>query len=153
MLLSNILNYSILLVYSIPIALSLIDNRFIVVALGVIFINTLNQILKYSLGTRHSIFERPVEACDCSLIINGGPCGKRPGFPSGHVATVAGFCVLLVAKFNLGWIWLPFLFAYTGAMAWARVTQRCHTEFQVAAGILSGSIFAILWLYLFPMYK
>lgn len=146
MTLSHIINLSILFVYAIPIALSLVDARFLWIALGVIFVNSINQVLKYALHTHLPIFKRPLTACDCSLIIHGGPCGARPGFPSGHVATVAGFCVLLMAMFNLSYMWIPLFVTYTASMAWARVAHGCHTEYQVAAGMLSGSVLALLWL-------
>lgn len=143
---SHLINLTILVVYALPWALSLIDLRFLIVAIGVIFVNAANQALKYSLGTRHAIFKRPSDACDCSLIVHGGDCGSRPGFPSGHVATVAGLCVLLAATFGLSYGWIPLFVLYTAAMAWARVAHGCHTHYQVAAGMLSGAAFALFFI-------
>ena len=47
----------------------------------------LNETVKHALiGTQSP---RPANAADCNVWVNDGPCGGKPGMPSGHSAQVS----------------------------------------------------------------
>ena len=78
---------------------------------------------------------RPVGATGCGPFCNGGVASGEPGFPSGHVAVVSAF----VAGGGVSsWVGIPWIVV----MAWARISKRCHSLAQVAAGGLFGAAVA-----------
>lgn len=92
-------------------------------------------------GVRSGLLVRPVEARGCDAFCVAGASGGAPGFPSGHMTTVAMVVAgawlglksdglrLLVVLLGVPWI---------AAMAWARWAKRCHTVLQIMAGALWG---------------
>lgn len=67
------------------------------------------------------------------------PNGGTGGFPSGHATHAFAMAFLLTLFFpRLAWLW----YAAAAAISWSRVETDWHTGFQVAAGILLGSMIA-----------
>lgn len=67
------------------------------------------------------------------------PNGGTGGFPSGHATHAFAMAFLLTLFFpRLAWLW----YAAAAAISWSRVETGWHTGFQVAAGILLGSMIA-----------
>ena len=85
---------------------------------------------------------RPEGAKDCNSFCSGGSVEGKPGFPSGHVATVTLF-VLLMGLYTQSYYWLLGFF-WIGAMAWSRYEKRCHSVEQVAGGALVGLLGAMI---------
>jgi membrane-associated phospholipid phosphatase len=80
---------------------------------------------------------RPAGARGCDLWCVGGPAGGAPGFPSGHMATVALLVSALWFRLRapvILWIGVPWI----GAMAWSRWAKRCHSVLQIVAGSALG---------------
>jgi len=86
-----------------------------------------------------SIFKRPDEAIDCSILNDGGPAGDRGGFPSGHVATTSFFVNMYYFnnnKYNYKTFFKYNLFPII--MGLARYMKNCHNIYQIVAGYLLG---------------
>ncbi|HWR29889.1 MAG TPA: phosphatase PAP2 family protein [Negativicutes bacterium] len=76
------------------------------------------------------------------------PSGGFGGFPSGHAAATFSLAFLLSLYYpRLWWAW------YTAAalVTWSRVQTNAHTELQVAAGMLFGTVVA--WGFAKAMWK
>lgn len=105
---------------------------------GVVATNVAVAGLKEVFGSA-GFFGRPAAASACDLLCRGGSVGGVPGFPSGHVATVA--TVVSAAWFHWGdlrilWIGIPWLLA----MAWSRWAKSCHNWQQIVAGTVVGGV-------------
>ena len=95
--------------------------------------------LAFYVAADSTAFRRPAGARDCDLFCVAGPAASAPGFPSGHVATIAFFVtavwlwqgrpLTLVAV--LGGLWIL-------AMGWARWAKSCHTLLQIVSGAVVG---------------
>ena len=81
---------------------------------------------------------RPEGASDCSALCDGGLVEGKPGFPSGHVATVTLF-VLLMGAYTQSYYWLVGLL-WIAAMGWSRYEKRCHSVEQIVGGVLTGTV-------------
>ena len=85
---------------------------------------------------------RPAGARDCDALCNGGPSEGRPGFPSGHMTTVA-ICVAglwLHGRDPLVlWLGVPWI----AVMAWARWAKKCHNWQQIVGGVVLGAALAV----------
>ena len=67
------------------------------------------------------------------------PSGGYEGFPSGHAsATFSLAFVLSIYYPRLWWIW----YCIAGLVTWSRIQTNAHTELQIAAGMLFGSMVA-----------
>ncbi len=82
-------------------------------------------------------FGRPASALGCDLMCVGGAAGKEPGFPSGHMTTIA--MAVSGIWYHTGspvvlWIGVPWIFA----MGWARWAKSCHNWQQILAGSAFG---------------
>ena len=67
------------------------------------------------------------------------PSGGYGGFPSGHSAATFSLAFLLSLYYpRLWWAW------YTAAalVTWSRVQTNAHTELQIAAGMIFGTLVA-----------
>jgi membrane-associated phospholipid phosphatase len=94
-------------------------------------------------GVRSGWLVRPAGARGCDAFCVAGASGGAPGFPSGHMTTVATVVAgawlglreksdgtrLLVVLLGVPWI---------AAMAWARWAKKCHSVLQILAGVLWG---------------
>jgi hypothetical protein len=97
----------------------------------------------HGVDVRGSWLVRPAGAHGCDAFCAAGASGGAPGFPSGHMTTVATVVAgawlglreksdgtrLLVVLLGVPWI---------AAMAWARWAKRCHTVPQILAGVIWG---------------
>ena len=90
----------------------------------------------------HDWTARPAGAWGCDAFCMNGSVAGRPGFPSGHMATVTMFVATLWLRFGderILWVGFPWI----AAMAWARWAKRCHNLPQIAGGIVTGVLGAI----------
>jgi membrane-associated phospholipid phosphatase len=68
------------------------------------------------------------------------PNGGAGGFPSGHATHAFGMAFLLSFYFpRFSWIW----YSCAAAISWSRVETDWHTGFQVAAGIVLGTVLVL----------
>lgn len=74
------------------------------------------------------------------------PSGGYEGFPSGHASATFSLAFVLSLYYpRMWWIW----YSIAGLITWSRVQTNAHTELQITAGMLFGSIVAYsfaLWL-------
>lgn len=74
------------------------------------------------------------------------PSGGYEGFPSGHASATFSLAFVLSLYYpRLWWIW----YSIAGLITWSRVQTNAHTELQIAAGMIFGSLVAYsfaLWL-------
>ncbi len=89
------------------------------------------------------ISPRPQGAKDCNLLCNDGNQYGKPGMPSSHSAAAAFFTVYYF-NYTDNTIIKIFLVLYTMIVALSRYLKRCHTIYQIGAGLLFGSISAII---------
>ena len=69
------------------------------------------------------------------------PSGGYEGFPSGHAsATFSLAYVLSVYYPRFWWLW----YSVAALVTWSRIQTNAHTELQIAAGMLLGSLVAYL---------
>ena len=74
------------------------------------------------------------------------PSGGYGGFPSGHASATFSLAFLLSIYYPRLWtVW----YVAAGLVTWSRVQTNAHTELQIAAGMIFGSILAyicVIWL-------
>jgi hypothetical protein len=101
--------------------------------------------------------KRPDGAKNCNCRNTGGDVSGKPGFPSGHVATV---CFLLVSIFVhvihnnshpiLISIWGLYAMIQIFFVALSRIKKNCHTRLQTVAGgfigLSCGALYSIYML-------
>lgn len=129
----------------------------LIYVIGLLVSSIVPQLIKkipWAESTYH-ITMRPNGAKDTNYLSNNGLCANNtPGFPSGHMSTTSYFCIynilfiinqtklfnklqkILLICTNLIIIFL---------MGWARIYKKCHTFIQVCAGIILGTIIAIIF--------
>ena len=114
----------------------------------------LAHLLIFAIAWRYRSW-RPVKLdVGVTLIVNSGlqlaknfliaeiavrPSGGYGGFPSGHSAATFSLAFLLSLYYpRLWWAW------YTAAalVTWSRVQTNAHTELQIAAGLVLGTLIA-----------
>ena len=114
----------------------------------------LAHLLIFAIAWRYRSW-RPVQLdVGVTLIVNSGlqlaknfliaeiairPSGGYGGFPSGHSAATFSLAFLLSLYYpRLWWAW------YTAAalVTWSRVQTNAHTELQIAAGMIFGTLVA-----------
>ena len=67
------------------------------------------------------------------------PSGGYEGFPSGHASATFSLAFVLSLYYpRLWWLW----YSVAGLVTWSRVQTNAHTELQIAAGMLLGTIVA-----------
>jgi len=132
---------SLTLLIPIPLAISLFfytqDPVYLFIGLACILISAYVERIKPYFDS-----PRPEGAKDCNAFCGGGSVEGKPGFPSGHVATVTLF-VLLLGAYTQSYYWL-LGFVWIAAMAWSRYEKDCHTVEQVAGGALVGLLGAMI---------
>ena len=86
---------------------------------------------------------RPIGAKNCNLLSNNGLYPKNsPGFPSGHMGTMAFYLTYIyLIKKKFSTIDLLILLS----IAWSRYYKGCHTILQIICGAGFGSIMAYIW--------
>lgn len=67
------------------------------------------------------------------------PSGGYEGFPSGHASATFSLAFVLSLYYpRLWWCW----YTIAGLVTWSRIQTNAHTELQIAAGMLFGTIVA-----------
>ncbi len=65
------------------------------------------------------------------------PSGGYEGFPSGHASATFSLAFVLSLYYpRLWWIW----YSVAGLVTWSRIQTNAHTELQITAGMLFGTI-------------
>jgi membrane-associated phospholipid phosphatase len=67
------------------------------------------------------------------------PSGGYEGFPSGHAS--ATFSLAFVLSLYYPRLW-PVWYAFAALVTWSRIQTNAHTELQIIAGMLLGSLLA-----------
>jgi undecaprenyl-diphosphatase len=137
--LADAISISLVATYIIPLILTYYDPDYFIVFVAVIFTWLSVEAIK---PLFHS--PRPPHAIRCDRWCVGGPVGGTPGFPSGHMASVAVLMTLLywilpnLSKYILfgGLLWILL-------MGWSRLEKKCHTLTQVVGGTAYGILVAI----------
>jgi len=135
---ADAISLTLVLTYIIPIVLTCYDTKYFIIFIAVIVTWLSTEAIK-------PIFKspRPALATKCDRWCMKGPVGGQPGFPSGHMASVAVLVALLYVFFPSmytligGGIWL-------GAMAWSRYVKHCHTPTQILGGTAYGLLIAFI---------
>ena len=67
------------------------------------------------------------------------PSGGYEGFPSGHASATFSLAFVLSLYYpRLWWLW----YSVAGLVTWSRIQTNAHTELQITAGMLFGTIVA-----------
>lgn len=121
-------------------------------AIGMVYIVGLASSIK-SFTSSHSdrsIFFRPQGAKGCDVMNRRGDSSFAPGFPSGHMATIAFFAVFALLA---GYVardsvrsYIIIMSIVCLCMANARLSKKCHNTSQVTCGIVIGSLMGYAWL-------
>jgi membrane-associated phospholipid phosphatase len=132
------ISLSLLLVYIIPIGLMFYDIKHYVMLLAVLFVASTTEFMKPFIPS-----PRPKGAKDCNLFCEGGAVGGQPGFPSGHMGSLAVFVGLLYDAFPSPAVFLGSLL-WLVLMAYSRYAKHCHTFTQIVAGTCYGLAVALV---------
>ena len=130
------ISLTLLLTYLIPIVLTCYNTKYFVLFVALVFVWLSVEAIKPFVPSA-----RPPGATKCDRWCLKGPVGGQPGFPSGHMASIAVLVALLYYHFPSpllligGLVWLI-------AMAYSRYVKQCHTPFQIAAGAVYGLLSA-----------
>lgn len=106
----------------------------------------------------YKLTTRPLGSKNCDLLSRNGPSKKNtPGFPSGHMNTVALFAVFMISskyyvsqeKDLFKFISKNFLFllaniGIVALTAFARYYKKCHSILQIVCGTLLGCVLGYL---------
>ena len=69
------------------------------------------------------------------------PSGGYEGFPSGHASATFSLAFVLSLYYpRLWWLW----YSVAGLVTWSRIQTNAHTELQITAGMLFGTIVAYI---------
>lgn len=117
----------------------LLDGK-VALTIGMIITMTIEKNTKRLTQTWYpSIFKRPDDAKDCSILNDGGPAGTRGGFPSGHMAITSFFSNTLYFRQEKRDNKTFLLYSIPSIlMAIARYMKSCHNMAQIIAGYLLG---------------
>ncbi len=120
----------------------------------------LNETVKHALiGTQSP---RPANAADCNLWVNDGPCGGKPGMPSGHSAQVSFLAAYYLQEAFLTAsssststspasssspafrVFALLLVGYALVVMYSRYVKQCHTPTQILMGALLGTSASVI---------
>lgn len=118
------------------------DAFYLYLPTGILITNIAVDGTKRVLGSS-GVFGRPAAAAGCDLFCIGGPVGRQPGFPSGHVTTATMFVAAMWLHTRALWV-LIIGVPWVAAMAWARWYKHCHNIPQIVGGVVAGCIGAAL---------
>ena len=142
--LADAISISLVATYIIPLILTCYNPKLFVLFVAVIFVWLSVEAIKPFI---HS--PRPPHAIRCDRWCREGPVGGNPGFPSGHMASVAVLVGLLYIHFPSVSLLVAGL-AWLSAMAWSRYVKHCHTPIQIAGGTVYGLLCAVI-IHSFPL--
>jgi len=133
---ADAVSLTLLATYIIPLILTYYNTQFFILFVAVIFTWLSVEAIKPFIYS-----PRPPHATKCDRWCIGGPVGGNPGFPSGHMASVAVLVTLLFFHFPNPFILIGSLL-WILLMAWSRLQKQCHTLSQVAGGTAYGILVA-----------
>lgn len=113
------------------------DIIYLVFGISIIVVDYSTKAIKFLTKDLHEIFKRPVLATDCDIFCRNKECGGKPGFPSGHVTTMAFFTMFFYLK-TKNMNFTVFNIISTALIALARYKKHCHNEWQIIAGTFYG---------------
>jgi membrane-associated phospholipid phosphatase len=67
------------------------------------------------------------------------PSGGYEGFPSGHASATFSLAFLLSLYYPKWW---PLWYGFAALITWSRVQTNAHSELQIAAGMIFGTLVA-----------
>jgi len=134
---ADAVSLTLLLTYIIPILLTCYNPKYFVLFIAVIFTWLSVEAIQPLVQS-----PRPSGATKCDRWCREGPSGGRPGFPSGHMASVAVLMALLAYSFP-SLLMLLSAILWLLAMAWSRLEKQCHTHLQVLGGTVYGFLVAL----------
>ncbi len=129
------------LYYLVPLILYIVtkQSKHIIVLLGLTGTVLSSEFIKrFIIGTRST---RPKGAYNCNMLCDDGNQSGKPGMPSSHSAVTA-FFVFYYFRETDSLIIRCFLVLILGLVGLARYLKRCHTIYQIGAGIFYGLIVA-----------
>jgi membrane-associated phospholipid phosphatase len=88
---------------------------------------------------------RPVGAMNCDMMCSNGSCEGKPGFPSGHAASIAFFATMLILTNDYNIYLSSFALIAITLICWSRYQKKCHDVLQLVAGCIYGAASAILF--------
>lgn len=147
--LSNIISISIIVYFIYPFIryVETSNVMYIWFGIGAFLADGSSWIIKLLTRDLGGALLRPAGAKDCNILCNNGAVSGAPGFPSGHMTTIAfffTFLYLISPEEKRQTIALVGALA-TIIMAYARMQKKCHNLLQVLGGVAYGALFAYLW--------
>jgi membrane-associated phospholipid phosphatase len=148
MFLDNI-SKSFLLLFIILFVLGFYNKFYWLVLVAVLLFDVFIGIVKYSIGNKVSIFQRPHGASACNILCSPSNDEGKPGFPSGHVASTT--MILLILSYYIKDIRFTIsALIYITLMALSRHSKRCHNWTQIIYGFIFGAVGALVFIQLTP---
>jgi membrane-associated phospholipid phosphatase len=133
-----------------------LDLKWIICLIGLFMMHIVTTVIKRLVHkpltdyTNHWS-HRPDGATNCDILCRNGDQQGRPGFPSGHMATVAFFTIywLIVHGMHRDAQVVHVIFIiYTILVALSRHRKKCHTLLQICVGYGVGATSAVLMSFL-----
>ena len=133
----NIISFSVIIVYIIPLALFLYTRQVIHLfgLTGVYGTMAISEFIKYYIIQDAS--PRPKGAMNCNLACDDGNQEGKPGMPSSHSAEVAFFSSFYYQQ-TTNPIIRGILIVYALLVMASRYLKRCHTFNQIGVGAILG---------------
>jgi membrane-associated phospholipid phosphatase len=133
----DIVSFSVLFLYVIPIVLFLYTKQTnqLKILFGLIGTTFLSETLKHHVFQESS--PRPTGAKNCNIWCDDGNQEGRPGMPSSHSAEVAFFSSVYYSQ-TTNPILRLLLIVYAAAVMLSRYLKRCHTLQQIGVGAALG---------------
>lgn len=123
------------------------DVKYLYFGVCLIAIDLSTKVIKYLTRNLGDLFTRPELATGCDILCREGPCGNKPGFPSGHMTTAAFFSTVFYLT-NPSVVTASVGISIIIATAWARYIKNCHNVLQICAGgiygVIGGAVFYIV---------
>jgi membrane-associated phospholipid phosphatase len=124
------------------------DPAHLIMLVGMLFAEAATKAVK--IATQRSTapwLKRPEGAKGCDAFCADGDSSGAPGFPSGHLTAISFFVTYIAITTNSSYTFRVAGLAAVVAVSYARISKKCHTPTQVAAGALWGA--AAAWMVVF----
>ena len=121
-------------------------NKNFLLILSLITSSLIEKVIKLC-TKKIDLLKRPNGACDCDILNCNGDVSHRPGFPSGHVATVSVFMHYIWFKYiSCKCLPLyPFYLIPIYIMSIARIEKKCHYVYQTFGGYILGILISFIY--------
>lgn len=117
------------------------------IAIGALVVSAIVKLIKQATLpylTQHPWLMRPPGARNCDCINFAGSAEGRPGFPSGHAATITYIVIMLLLREHVATLQIFVGVSLIFLVGLSRTRKKCHTIPQVAAGTALGAIAGII---------